>query len=55
MAIEILKQKRAELREKARFYNRGRKDGAIGVRAHNTLLKCARLTIAIITLQHAGL
>ena len=55
MAIEILKQKRAELREKARFYNRRRKDGAVGVRAHNLFLECARLTVAIIVLKHAGM
>lgn len=52
MAIEILKQKRAELRRQARFYNWKRKDGSVGVRARNTLLECARLTVAIIVLSH---
>ena len=52
MAIEILKQKREELRRKARFYNWKRKDGTVGVRARNTLLECARLTVAIIVLSH---
>ena len=52
MAIEILKAKRAELREKARFYNRNRTNG-VGVRAHNMLRECARLTVAICALAHA--
>lgn len=52
MAIEILKQKRAELREKARCYNRHFTNGEVGVRAYNLLRECARLTVAIITLSH---
>lgn len=52
MAIEILKQKRAELRRQARFFNSRRKDGSVSVRARNTLLECARLTVAIIVLSH---
>lgn len=51
MAIEILKQKRAELREMARFYNRRHTDGTVGVRAYNLLRKCARLTVAICALS----
>jgi hypothetical protein len=51
MAIELLKQKRAELREKARYYNR-RTDGIVGVRTQNLLRQCARLTVAIITLSN---
>lgn len=53
MAIEILKQKRLELREKARFYNRRHTDGSVGVRAYNLLRECARLTVAIVVLTHS--
>lgn len=53
MAIEILKQKRAELREKARFYNRHFANDEVGVRTYNLLRQCARLTAAIIILTHS--
>lgn len=53
MAIEILKAKRAELREKARYYNRRHTDGSVGVRAYNLLRECARLTVAIVVLTHS--
>lgn len=53
MAIELLKAKRAELREKARFYNRRHTDGSVSVRAYNLLRECARLTVAIMVLTHS--
>jgi hypothetical protein len=53
MAIELLKAKRAELRQKARFYNRRHTDGSVGVRAYNLLRECARLTVAIVVLTHS--
>jgi hypothetical protein len=53
MAIELLRAKRAELREKARFYNRRHTDGSVGVRAYNLLRECARLTVAIMVLTHS--
>ena len=54
MAIEILKQKRAELRAQARFCNRKFRhvDGFISVRTLNLLRECARLTVAICVLSH---
>lgn len=59
MAIEILKQKREELRNKARVYDaryhhRGGRM-AVSVRTWNCLRDCAKLTVAILALQHAGL
>jgi hypothetical protein len=53
MAIKILKKKRAELRQKARFYNRRHTDGSVGVRAYNLLRECAKLTVAIMVLTHS--
>jgi hypothetical protein len=53
MAIELLKAKRAELRQKARFYNRRHTDGSVGVRAYNILRECAKLTVAIMVLTHS--
>jgi hypothetical protein len=53
MAIELLKAKRAELREKARFYNRRHTDGSVSVRTYNLLRECARLTVAIMVLTHS--
>jgi hypothetical protein len=53
MAIELLKAKRAELREKARFYNRRHTDGSVGVRAYSLLRECAKLTVAIMVLTHS--
>lgn len=53
MAIQILKAKRAELREKARYYNRRYTDGSVGVRAYNLLRECAKLTVAIMLLARA--
>lgn len=53
MAIELLKAKRAELRQKARFYNRRHTDGSVGVRAYNLLRECAKLTVAIMVLTHS--
>lgn len=55
MALKILKQKREELRQLARFFNRRHNDGTVSVRANNLLRDCAKLTVAIIVLQHAGL
>ena len=52
MEIEWLKAKRAELRQRARFYNRMHTNGSVGVRAYNLLRKCARLTVVICALQH---
>ena len=51
MAIEILKQKRAELRQRARFCNKYYTDGTVGVRAYNLLRECAKLTVAICVLS----
>ena len=55
MAIELLKAKRAALREKARWYNRRNNDdgdGDISVRTWNLLRQCAQLTTAILILKH---
>lgn len=55
MAIELLKQKRAELRAQAKFYNRKFRhvDGFISVKTLNLLRECARLTVAIVVLTHS--
>jgi hypothetical protein len=55
LAIEVLKKKRAELREKARFYNRRHhNDGTVSVRTWNLLRQCARITASILILKHIG-
>lgn len=52
MAIELLKAKRLELRQMARFYNRRHPDGTVSVRTWNLLRQCASLTVAILVLKH---
>ena len=52
-AITKLRHRQFDLRQSAMWHNRRFKDGEVSVRSYNCLRESAKITVALLTLQHA--
>ena len=52
-AITKLRHRQFDLRQCAMWYNRRCKNGEISVRSYNCLRESAKITVELLTLQHA--